>query len=175
MRPKWKSTSITRWVAWPVPGCSRPSPLAPLGLRTHSARPGPILILGFIGKRPKFLDKGALKRAVPSSPFSTLAEIAGLGPGYSKARCVFPGSRNLLSNLLRWEKYPEIHLQNPPWRWLTPFWFPAKIEAIWAQRHDLRERTFCLKETLDENWFIYHGRRKYNFYNFKIDKGSFFW
>jgi hypothetical protein len=28
--------------------------------------------------------------AVPSPPFSAPAELAGLGPGHSKARCVFP-------------------------------------------------------------------------------------
>jgi hypothetical protein len=39
--------------------------------------------------------------AVPSSPFSAPAELAGLRPGHSKARCVFPSEENLLASRLR--------------------------------------------------------------------------
>jgi len=38
--------------------------------------------------------------AVPSSPFSAPAELAGLRPGHSKARCVFPSEENLLASRL---------------------------------------------------------------------------
>jgi len=41
---RWKSTVITQWMASPVPVCSRPSPPASLGLRTHRDRPGLIFI-----------------------------------------------------------------------------------------------------------------------------------
>jgi len=39
--------------------------------------------------------------AVPSPPFSAPAELAGLGPGHLKARCVFPSEENLLASRLR--------------------------------------------------------------------------
>jgi len=39
--------------------------------------------------------------AVLSPPFSAPAELAGLRPAHSKARCVFPSEENLLASRLR--------------------------------------------------------------------------